>query len=305
MPDSLKIAAAQYPIGEPASLGAWRDKIARWVAEGAETGADLLVFPEYAAIEQAAAFGPSVSGDLAATLDAVAGEARDRVSFHLDLARENDVHILAASGPARKPDGRIVNAAQLVTPQGAIGEQEKVIMTPFERDWGVSPGGPSRVFETALGRIGVAICYDSEFPLIARAMAEAGAEILLVPSCTESLSGYHRVRTSAMARALENGVAVATSPTIGDAPWSPAVDRNTGAAGVFLPAEPLLHATGVLAEGKLDEPGWVTAIIDLAALRRLRAGGEMRNFLDWRAQPGAAPLADTVEAVNLIRQVNG
>ncbi len=299
MPDTLKIAAAQYPIDEPASPGAWREKIARWVEDGAATGADLLIFPEYAAIEQAAAFGRSVSGDLAATLDAVARAAPERVSFHIDLARENDVHILAGSGPVRKPDGRVVNAAQLIAPNGSIGEQEKIIMTPFERDWGVSPGGPLRVFETALGRIGVAICYDCEFPLIARALAVAGAELLLAPSCTESVPGYHRVRTGAMARALENGIAVATSPTIGDAPWSPAVDRNTGAAGVFLPSEPLVCATGVLAEGKLNEPGWVTASIDLAALRRLRAGGEMRNFADWGRQPGAAAAA-SVEIVTLV-----
>ena len=92
-----------------------------------------------------------------------------------------------------------------------------------------------RVFETALGRIGVAICYDSEFPLLARALTEAGAEIVLVPSCTERVSGYYRVRTGAMARALENTIATVMSPTVGDALWSPAVDRNAGAAGIFVP----------------------------------------------------------------------
>ncbi len=58
-------------------------------------------------------------------------------------------------------------------------------------------------------------------------MAEAGAEMLLVPSCTERVSGYHRVRTGARARALENQIAAIVSPTVGDALWSPAVDRNT------------------------------------------------------------------------------
>ncbi len=297
---SLKVAAAQYPIDQPASLDAWREKIARWVKDGAATGAELLVFPEYAAIEQAACFGPAVYADLATTLEKVAEIAPDRVAYHARLAKAHGVHILVGSGPVRKSDGRFVNAAQLVTPEGRVGEQEKLIMTPFERDWGVSAGAPLRVFETALGRIGVAICYDSEFPLLARALTEAGTEIVLVPSCTERVSGYYRVRTGAMARALENTIATVMSPTVGDALWSPAVDRNAGAAGIFVPSEQGVADTGALAEGTLNAPQWVVAEIDLAALRRLRTSGEMRNYADWPSQPGAEPLAHTVEVVSLV-----
>jgi predicted amidohydrolase len=297
---SLKVAAAQYPIDQPASLDEWKEKIARWVAEGEATGAELLVFPEYAAIEQAACFGPAVYSDLATTLRKVAELAPERVAFHAELAMAHGVHILVGSGPVRKSDGRFVNAAQLVTPEGRVGEQEKLIMTPFERDWGVSPGAPLRAFETALGRIGIAICYDSEFPLIARALTEAGTEIVLVPSCTERVSGYYRVRTGAMARALENTIATVMSPTVGDALWSPAVDRNAGAAGIFVPSEQGVADTGALAEGALNAPQWVAAEIDLAALRRLRTSGEMRNYADWPSQPGAEPLAHTVEVVSLV-----
>jgi predicted amidohydrolase len=192
-----------------------------------------------------------------------------------------------------------VNAAQLVTPAGSVGVQEKRIMTPFEWDWGVSPGSPVRVFDTVLGIIGIAICYDSEFPLLVRAMAEAGAELILVPSCTERISGYHRVRTGARARALENQIATVVSPTVGDALWSPAVDRNSGAAGIYVPSEQSVSDDGILAEGTLDAPQWVSAAIDLKRLRHLRSEGEMRNFIDWSNQPGAASLADKVEMVRL------
>jgi predicted amidohydrolase len=298
--DKIRVAAAQYPIDQPDSLEAWQDKVSRWVAAGAATGAELLVFPEYAAIEQAACFGVKVYSDLATTLETVAGLADARVAFHAALASKHGVHILVGSGPVRRSDGSFVNAAQLVTPGGRTGVQEKIIMTPFERDWGVSAGGPLRVFETALGRIGVAICYDSEFPLIVRAFAEAGAELVLVPSCTERVSGYHRVRTGSIARALENGIATVMSPTVGDAPWSPAVDRNVGAAGIFVPSEQGIADDGVLAAGKLNAAEWVTATIDLAALRRLRTSGEMRNFADWPSQPGAEPMAGRVEAVALV-----
>lgn len=296
----LKVAAAQYPIGQPASLAEWEAKIAAWVAQGAATGAELLVFPEYAAIEQAAALGPEVSNDLTTTLECVAALADARAALHAALAKKHGVHILVGSGPAKHADGRFVNAAQLVTPAGKVGVQEKLIMTPFEHDWGVTAGTPLRVFETALGKLAVLICYDSEFPLLARAAVEAGADAILVPSCTERVSGYHRVRTGSQARALENTIVTVQSPTVGDAPWSPAVDFNVGAAGIYVPPEHGVSDTGVLAEGVLNAAQWVYAAADLAALRRLRTSGEMRNFGDWPAQPGAEPLKHTVEVVSLL-----
>jgi predicted amidohydrolase len=296
---TLKVASAQYPVDQPATLDAWRDKIARWVADGAETGAEVLVFPEYAAIEQAAALGEKVYGNLDATLQAVAELEGERVGLHQELAAKHRVHILVGSGPVRKGEGRYVNAAQLVTPKGSIGVQEKLIMTPFETDWGISAGTQARVFDTVLGLIGINICYDSEFPLLARAMAEAGAELLLVPSCTERVSGYHRVRIGSRARALENQIAAVVSPTVGDAPWSPAVDRNVGAAGIYVPSEQTVSDTGILAQGTLNASEWVTADVDLARLRHLRSSGEMRNYIDWPNQPGAVKLADKVEIVTL------
>lgn len=288
MKDTLTVAGAQYPIDALASLDAWKDKIASWVRQGVATGAELLVFPEYGAIEQAHALGPAVYGDLDATLEAIAELAGERVAHHAELARRHNVHILVGSGPRKRADGRYVNAAQLVAPSGAAAEQHKLILTPFERDWNMAAGDEIAVFDTRIGMIGTAICYDSEFPYLARAMAKAGAEVLLVPQCTERISGNHRVRTGAMARALENQFATVTSPTIGEAPWSAAVDFNNGSAGIFVPAEFGVSDNGVLAEGRVNEPGWVAATINLHHLRQLRRGGEMRNFTDWLEQPGAS-----------------
>ncbi len=297
---TLRVAAAQYPIGKPATLAAWEAGIARWVADGAATGAQLLVFPEYAAIEQAATFGHAVSGNLQSTLSHVADLAESRVALHMALARKHRVHILVGSGPVRTPSAQFVNAAQLVTPDGKVGVQHKLIMTPFERDWGMSPGTKLRVFETTLGRIGIAICYDCEFPLLVRAMAEAGAEVVLIPSCTERISGFYRIRAGAAARALENTIATITSPTVGDALWSPAVDHNAGSACVFVPPDVGLSDTGVVVEGRLNHAHWVAGDIDLARLRELRTSGEMRNYADWSAQPGAHPLVGGVEIVTLV-----
>ena len=120
-PKFLKVASAQYPIGQPKTLAEWEQKVAVWAKNGAATGASLLVFPEYAAIEQAACFGPDVYGDLKLTLAKVAELTAARVQFHADLAKKHKVHILAGSGPVLKSDGRYVNAAQLVTPDPMRG----------------------------------------------------------------------------------------------------------------------------------------------------------------------------------------
>ena len=296
---TIRIAAAQYPIEAFDSLSGYQAKVGRWVAEAAANRAQLLVFPEYGAMEYAAASGTATAGNLQASLAAVSEALAQMDAAHADLARRHGVHILAASGPSARGGGRYVNAARLFSPSGKVGVQEKTIMTPFERDWGISGGERLRVFETALGRIGVAICYDSEFPLLVRAQAEAGAEIILIPSCTEFASGYNRVRTAALARALENGCATVVSPTIGDAPWSPAVDRNAGAAGVYVPPDHAFSDTGVLAEGVFNQPQWVYADVALDRLREIKASGEMRNSTDWSAQPGAAPLGRHVETVGL------
>lgn len=295
-PDRLTVAAAQYPLDALPDLEAWADKTARWISEGAASSARLLVLPEYGAIEIAAACGAEVCEDLHRTLTAVADHAEATHAVWSRLASQHDVFILASSGPEHR-DGRFVNAARLFGPGGGVGVQEKLILTPFETDWGMSPGSGQRVFDTPIGRIGVAICYDAEFPLLVRGLAEAGTEIVVVPSCTEFMSGFHRVRNSAMARALENQIATVMSPTVGEAIWSPAIDRNSGAAGVYVPPDVGLSMNGVLAEGTLNEPGWVAAEINLAGLRQLRESGEMRNWRDWSRQPGAAPLGDGIEVI--------
>lgn len=286
-PDRVRIAAAQYPLDRFGGLDDYKAKLARWVAEAAGQGSELLVFPEYGAMEYAGLAGAGAS-DLKASLAVTADASAAMEAAHTTLARQHGVHILAASGPWRQTDGRFVNRAQLFAPSGQRGHQDKLMMTPFERDWGIAAGSPLTVFDTTLGTIGIAICYDSEFPLLVHALCAAGAEIILVPSCTEFVSGYNRVRTAAMARALENGCVTVQAALVGDAFWSPAIDRNTGAAGIYVPAEAGLSETGVLAQGVLNQPQWVLAAVDLAELRRVRDHGEMRNVRDWPRQPGAA-----------------
>jgi predicted amidohydrolase len=291
----VRIGVAQYPLDAFADLAAWFDKLALWVDDAARSGAQLLVFPEYGAMEAASPDG--VGRDLSASLRAVS-HAMPTLDEHLSaLAQAHGVTILGPSGPVAVAGG-YRNRAVLYAPSGKRDWQDKLIMTPFERSWGISGGSLLSVFDTPVGRLGIAICYDSEFPLIGSVLAQAGAEIILVPSCTEHVSGYQRVQIGARARALEQQIVTAVSHTVGPAPWSAAVDANTGAAGVYVPPDIALAPVGVLAIGERDKPGWVMADVDLAALSDLRTTGEMRNRIDWASQPGVATPGD-VRVVDL------
>jgi predicted amidohydrolase len=113
--DRVKVAAAQYPIDRTRTMQEWREKTARWVDEGAEAGAELLVFPEYGMIEAAATFGAAVAADLEGTLATVAGAAANMAAFYTELAQHYAVHILTPSGPLLRANGRFANAARLIT----------------------------------------------------------------------------------------------------------------------------------------------------------------------------------------------
>ena len=283
----MKIATAAYPLNALTDWADYAAKITDWVADAAGQGADLAVFPEYGAMELAMLDGPEVAGDLERSLHAVSNRIADVDDLHSTLAVRHGLHILAASAPVFDADlgARPVNRARLFTPSGGCGVQDKQIMTRFEREeWDVVPGGPLRLFDTSLGKIGILICYDCEFPLLGRALHDA--DMILVPSCTEALAGYWRVRIGAMARALEMQCVTVMASTVGDAGWSPAVDENTGMGGIFGPPDTGFPPTGVIAEGTLNCPGWTMAEVDLARVAHVRADGVVLNRRHWAEQAG-------------------
>ena len=269
----MKLAAAAYPLTEFAHFDDYATHLAAWVADAASKGADLLTFPEYGAMELASLGGRAVAADLEAALHEVARWKPAVDAAHIGLAAQHGVHILGASGPVFSGT-RPVNRATLYGPSGIIGHQDKQIMTRFEREtWDVVAGQGLTTFDTDLGRIGVVICYDSEFPLLSRALVEQGAEILLAPSCTDSLAGFTRVRVGSMARALENQCVVVHAPTVGLCDFCPAVDENIGAASIYGPPDRGFPPTGILAEGGMDSPGWTIADVSLEAICEVRRDG--------------------------------
>jgi predicted amidohydrolase len=291
----MKIAAAAYPFEWFDRWNEYVGKLRVWVRSAAEEEADLIVFPEWAALELASLAGEEVARDLLQSIDAITARIDEVDGLHASLAREFGVHICAGSALLRLEDGRIVNRARLFAPDGNSGWQDKLIPTPYEREAaGVAGGDALRVFDTSLGCIGIAICYDCEFPLIPRAMAEAGADILLVPSCTETLRGHWRVSIGARARALENQFLTVQSHTVGDAGWSPAIETNVGTGAIYGPPDSGFPEDGVLAIGKRDEPGWTYAEVSLDAVRDVRSSGTVRNHTHWAEQDGRLARAERV-----------
>jgi predicted amidohydrolase len=144
--------------------------------------------------------------------------------------------------------------------------------------------------------IGVAVGYDVEFPLVVRAMAEAGAAIILAPSFTATAHGFHRVRIAAAARALENQCFVVRAAIVGPSPLPAAFARATGTAGIHAPPDGPFPDDGVLAEGRPGDSGWVRAHLDLDALDGVRAAGDTLNHAHW-AEQGilTAPPAEVVD----------
>ncbi|TFL16062.1 carbon-nitrogen hydrolase family protein [Jannaschia formosa] len=270
----MKVAVAAYPLDPVTDFDAWARKAAEWV-ERAE--ADLLVFPEYGAMELAHLDGSETAGDLEASLHAAARHGPAAQEVWADLARRHRAHILAPSGPWDAGGARPVNRTWLHGPDGTLGHQDKQVMTMFERSWDIRSGDPLRVFRVGEFTVGVLICYDAEFPALGEALVAAGADLLLVPSCTDTVAGFTRVRVGAMARALEGQCVALHSPTVGACPWSPAVDENRGRAAIYAPPDLGFPETGIVAEGAMDAPGWTRATIEPAAIARLRDRGVVRG----------------------------
>jgi predicted amidohydrolase len=292
---SVRVAVARYAIGEPADFAAFAARVAGRVDVVARAGAQCVVLPEYLALEAAAALAHDVRSDFVRSLDALQDVHADYEALARELARRHSIYLVAGTFLVARGDGRYRNRAWLATPEGTLAFQDKLTLTGFERASGViEPGDAIKVFDTAIGRIAIDVCYDIEFPLYARAQAEAGANLLLVPSCTDTDAGASRVRIGCQARALENQIFVACAVTAGVADWSPALDRNTGAAVIYTPVDRGFPADGIAA-ATAEGDDWAWADVDLEALAAARREGQVANAADWPAQQRPALARAAVE----------
>ncbi len=286
----MKVAAAKYPIGQPRDFTAFADTVTSHVRAAAQTGARIAVLPEYLSLELAATFDDATSADLHASLAAIQRYRGDWIDLFVALARDTGLHLVAGSFLLDDGQGRYRNRADLFTANGGHRWQDKLQLTGFEKATGViDPGDALKVFDLDGVRVGIAVCYDCEFPLPVRAQYEAGARLLLVPSCTDTAAGATRVRVGCLARALENRLFVVQSVTAGEAAWSPALDVNTGEATIYAPMDVDLPADGIVTQTS-GEAIWVIADLDRDLLEASRGHAQVAVDRDWPAQlrPGIA-----------------
>lgn len=280
----MKVAAAKYPIDAPRDFAEFAEKQVNFLAEAQSAGAELTVLPEYLALELAAIFDTPTRTDLHASLAALQSLHGEWMSLYAHLAQSLGLHINAGSFLLDVGGGRYRNRSYLFAPDGRHLWQDKLRLTGFEKQAGVIESGDAlKVFEVDGVRAGIAVCYDSEFPLPVRAQCEAGARLLLVPSCTDTQAGASRVRVGCLARALENRCFVAQAVTAGEAPWSPALDVNTGEAALIAPMDVGLPHDGMIAETRGNQH-WAIAELDFEALEASRAHAQVANDRDWASQ---------------------
>ncbi len=192
----VKLAACQYSIDLIESWDAYAHHLTTLVGEAARQGAELALLPEYAAMVLAGQLDSETRSDLHGSIAGIQPLIPRWVELCAEIAANHNILFSPGSAPVLDADGQYRNRAFLFGPQGLIGVQDKQIMTRFEREkWFIAAGVHGlKTFDTPIGKLGILICYDNEFPILARNLAEQGADLILAPSCTDTLAGSYRVR---------------------------------------------------------------------------------------------------------------
>lgn len=273
-----KIGLLQYPILFHKSKAAWKNNIEKWYFLNRKQKSKLIVFPEYGSLDLISLNVDESKNDLKKQLLDIQDRHDFFLSSFIEFSKKFSVYTVAPSFPI-KIGRKIFNRAYFISPFGKFNYQDKIHMTKFENDWGISPSETAlKIFDTDLGKIGIQICFDIEFPWPSAILAKKGVKLILSPSCTETLAGLNRVQIGAKARALENQIYVGVSQTVGNANWSLAVDINTGRSAMFVPCDFSFPNNGVVKMGTLNKSQLVSTEIDLSKIRGVRNRGQVENF---------------------------
>lgn len=278
--ERIRVAALQYFIRPVQTFNQFRDQVEALVETAADYKCQLLIFPEYFTV-QLLTLG-NVKRPIREQIEDLAKQVPLYQELMEGLARQHRMYIVGGSIPAMETaGGPVYNDSFFFSPAGEIGIQGKLHMTRFEKeDWKISPRPKLKVFETGFGRVAIAICYDVEFPEIARAAARNGVHILVVPSCTDDRQGFLRVRYCAHARAIENQIYVIQSHTVGSLPMVPAVSLNYGQAAILTPSDFSFSRDGILAEGNPNQEMMVIGELNMKTIADARETGTVLPLLD-------------------------
>ena len=278
MPERIRVASLQYFIRPVQTFEQFRDQVESLIETAKDYRCQLVVFPEYFTVQLL-----TLGNVKRPILDQIYDLSQQVPRFQQmmeDFARKYAIYVIAGTIPVL--DGESVyNECFMFSPRGNMGVQGKMHMTRFENeDWKVRARSQLRVFEAEFGRFAVNICYDVEFPEIARAAARQGAHILIVPSCTDDRQGFFRVRYCAQARAIENQVYVIHSGTVGSLPMVPAVSLNYGQASILTPSDFAFSRDGILAEGNPNQEMMVIGELNMDTIVDARSSGTVLPLMD-------------------------
>ena len=200
----FKLAVAQLSAVR-ADKDANLEKMAGAMAEAASAGARAILFPELSIT------GYVLTEEVRAMAEMAAGPSLQRLG---ELARQHDM-VTVCGWPEASDEGLVYDSAAVIERDGSLlNVYRKTHLWGKEADV-FSAGDRLLAFDTSLGRIGVAICYDMEFPETARLLALDGARMVLsLTATTDPFAPYQAVYTRA--RAMENSIYVATANTVGD-----------------------------------------------------------------------------------------
>ena len=277
----MRVCSVQLQSRAVSNVGEFFETIEYFVDVAADYQSDFVVFPELFTLQMTSCETTKLTPE----------QAIARLSEHTprfvetlkNLAISYNINIIGGSHPTRMEDGDIHNVGYVFLRDGSVHSQEKLHPTPDERYWWNIQGGDEiEAIPTDCGPIGVMICYDSEFPELARRLVDQGARILFVPFATDTRQGYLRVRYCCQARAIENQCYVVTAGNIGNLPNVENMDIQYAQSGIFTPCDFPFARDGVAAEASENVEMVCVADLDLSNLNWARAHGSVRNLKDRR-----------------------
>ncbi|KXG44752.1 carbon-nitrogen hydrolase family protein [Tepidibacillus decaturensis] len=275
----IRVSAVQYHLYTIHSFEDFAKQSEHYIKTAEEFGAEFVLFPEFFTT-QLMSIGNNQGKAL--TINELPNFTEQYRDLFSSFAKQTNMHIIGGTHVIRKGD-RLYNVAHLFYPDGRVAEQPKLHITPTEvKEWNMSPGDGLQVFETDKRTIAILTCYDIEFPEIVRMAKAKGADVIFVPSCTDDQHGFHRVRYTSHARAVENQVYVVTTGTVGSLPTVDFMRANYGQAAIITPNDIPFPPRGILVEGEINQDMIVTADLDLELLYQVRESGSVTTWRDRR-----------------------
>jgi len=277
----VRVATVQFQQRAIGSFDEFISNIEYFVDVVSDYKSDFVVFPELFTLQLLAFEKRKLTP--AESIEALTEFTPRFVAALREMAIGYNINIIGGSHPTRTEDGDIQNVAYVFLRDGSVYEQEKIHPTPNERRWWNIQGGEHvHAIETDCGPIGVLICYDCEFPELARRLADEGAQILFVPFCTDNRQGYLRVRYCAQARAIENQCYVVMSGNVGNLPNVENMDIQYAQSCILTPCDFPFARDGIAADTSENVETVAVADLDLSDLAWARAQGTVRNLRDRR-----------------------